>query len=521
MNPQRAAAILEALPYAAALLKLRKERGQTNPLSVWTPNPGAQTMVRESIADWVYMGGEAGGGKSFLSLGMGATDHKHTVILRREFEDLKGAEGLIEKSREVFGPFGTYNANDHMWRIIVGAVARTIEFAGCQHEHDKFAQQGKARDLFVFDEAPQFTRSQVRFIAGWNRTNDPKQRCRVILTGNPPTTVEGQWVIEMFAPWLDPTHPNPAKPGELRWFVTIGERDVEVDGPEPREIDGETRTPQSRTFIPSRLRENPTYANGKYSIVLDNLPEPLRSQLKHGDFTIGLKSDAFQVIPTEWIRAAQRRWTEMRPKGPTTAIGVDIAHGGAARTVLAERVGGWIGMPLEIAGEETPTGHAAAAKIAEALTHGGYANIDVIGVGASAYDAACHMRPPLNVRAVNFSAKAELQDKSGTMSFVNLRAWLFWALREALDPENQTDPIALPPHPEVLPDLAAPHFSIRVSGIQIEAKEDIAKRLGRSPDVGEAILLAFAPPFLSPQRILLPPEAPPGTYFGRQAVRGI
>ena len=31
---------------------------------------------------------------------------------------------------------------------------------------------------------------------------------------------------------------------------------------------------------------------------------------------------------------------------------------------------------------------------------------------------------------------------------------------------------------------------MRVSGIQIESKDDIKKRIGRSPDVGDAIVLA-------------------------------
>jgi len=509
-------AVLDAIPYAASILKVRKERGQTNASSVWRPNPGAQVMVRDSLADWVYMGGQAGGGKTMLTLGLGATEHTHTVIFRREFEDLKGAEGLIEKSRIMLAPFGSYNANDHMWRVTIGGVARTIEMAGCQHEEDKLAQQGKARDLFAFDEAPQFTRGQVRFIAGWNRSADPKQRCRIILTGNPPTTVEGQWIVEMFAPWLDPTHPNPAQPGELRWFVTIGERDVEVDGPEPREIAGEVRTPQSRTFIPSKLSENPTYANGKYAIVLDNLPEPLRSQLKKGDFTIGLKSDAFQVIPTEWIRAAQKRWTEKVPDIPLTTLGVDIAHGGDDRTVLVGRRKVYVEMPEEIPGVKTPTGHAAAAKVAARLTRGGFANIDAIGVGASAYDVARERKLP--VFAVNVGARCEERDRSGKLTFANVRAWGMWRLREALDPEAD-DPVALPPHPELLPDLAAPRFSIGVSGIKVEPKPGIAKRLGRSPDVGDAVMLAFLPP---PARtIVLPPSLPLGTYFQRTGVRGI
>ncbi len=55
----------------------------------------------------------------------------------------------------------------------------------------------------------------------------------MICAGNPPTTAEGDWVIRFWAPWLDRAHPNPAIPGELRWFATIGGRDVErPDGTE-------------------------------------------------------------------------------------------------------------------------------------------------------------------------------------------------------------------------------------------------------------------------------------------------
>src|SRR5690606_36015276 len=67
------------------------------------------------------------------------------------------------------------------------------------------------------------------FIKTWNRTTTLGQRCRVVATGNPPTTAEGLWVIEYWGPWLDPRHPNPAKPGELRWYVEMDDgRDAEV-----------------------------------------------------------------------------------------------------------------------------------------------------------------------------------------------------------------------------------------------------------------------------------------------------
>jgi hypothetical protein len=54
---------------------------------------------------------------------------------------------------------------------------------------------------------------------------------------NPP---EGFWVVKYWGPWLDKTHPNPAKPGELRWFTTVAGEDREVDGPGPHLIEGST-----------------------------------------------------------------------------------------------------------------------------------------------------------------------------------------------------------------------------------------------------------------------------------------
>jgi hypothetical protein len=486
MGPQeRTERMLALLPIAAAICKIRKARGSAG---VWDPRPGGQTMLRDTEADWTFYGGQAGGGKSYGSLGLAATAHRNTVIFRREFTDLKGAEGLIEKSREMLGAFGTYNAVDHVWRIVTNGKRRTIEFLGLQLEADKYKQQGRARDLYVFDEAPQFTRSMVQYVTGWLRSVFPEQRCRVVLTGNPPTTAEGLWIVTAFKPWLDHTHPNPAKPGELRWFVSVGENDLEVAGPDPIEIDGETRQPHSRTYIPSILAENPTYAEGSYAKTLDAMPEPFRSQLKHGDFTIGLRDDAFQVIPTDWVRAAQKRWTEERPDVLQTQLGVDLAHGGADSTTIIRRFGSWVAMPEKLQGEETDTGGKAAARIALALADGGFANLDVIGIGASAYDAAREQN--LAVMPVNFGSGCDRQDESGTLSFSNMRAYAYWHLRELLDP-SADEPIALPPHPEVLGDLTSPRYSMRVSGIQVEPKDDIKKRIGRSPDVGDAIVLAF------------------------------
>ena len=71
----------------------------------------------------------------------------------------------------------------------------------------------------------------------------------------------------------------------------------------------------------------------------------------------------------------------------------------------------------------------------------------------------------------------------------NKRAEYYWRMREALEPEHGDD-VALPPGAEVVADLCAARYKLTTAGIQIEDKEAIKERIGRSPDVGEAILLA-------------------------------
>lgn len=57
-----------------------------------------------------------------------------------------------------------------------------------------------------------------------------------------------------WGPWLNDQYPHPAKPGELRYFVRLDDRDVEVEGAAPITHKGETLLPRlSPTSIPARL----------------------------------------------------------------------------------------------------------------------------------------------------------------------------------------------------------------------------------------------------------------------------
>lgn len=459
---------------------------QQNP--IWTPLKGPQTEAWLSEADELYYGGSAGGGKSALLVGLALTAHQKSIIFRREYGQLRD---ILDYSQQVAGPRGKLSMGPPP--ILRMRDDRRIEYAGVESPNDVTKFQGRPHDLKAFDELPQFLESQYRFLIGWNRSAIPGQRCRVVGAGNPPTNSDGEWVVRRWAPWLDVQHSNPALPGELRWFAMVDGKDTEVESGEPFDYKDETIHPRSRTFIAARLQDNPFLEKSGYRAILQAFPEPLRSQMLYGDFTAGLDDDPWQVIPTEWVRAAQARWTpDGKPHGPMTSVGVDVARGGKDKTVLARRWGSWFAELERHPGKETPDGQEGRRLVVNALLGGGEANIDVIGVGAAVYDLCRDVGA--RVKSVNFAEGIDRMDRTGLLRFVNLRAYCYWSLREALDPEKG-DGIMLPPDTELRNDLCAPRWMMRTNGIQIESKDDIQKRIGRSPDAGDAVVLAnyFAP----------------------------
>lgn len=457
----------------------------------WTPNPGPQTDALSTAADETLYGGQAGGGKTDLLLGLAVTAHKRSLILRRINKD---AQKLVPRMVEILGSRNGYNGQLQRWTAGALGPGRQIDFGGCELEDDKQRYKGDPHDLIGFDEGTDFSYSQYRFIIGWNRSADLQQRCRVVVTSNPPTTAEGMWVIAHWRAWLDPLHPNPARPGELRWFTTGSNgEDMEVDGPEPFEVRGRMVRPRSRTYIPARLEDNPYLAETSYASVLDALPEELRRAYRDGNFSAGLSDQEFQVIPTAWIEAAQARWTPDRPRGRAmSALGVDVAQGGEDKTVIASRYGGWYAPLVRAPGSTTRTGDDVTALVIRARRDCCPVIIDV-GGGWGADAVGVLGRNGIAVVGFLGQRISNRKDRNGQLKFKNKRAEAWWRFREALDPDQEGgSAIRLPPDATIKADLAAPTFEVRSGEIVIEPKEAIKKRLGRSPDDGDAIVMALS-----------------------------
>ena len=456
----------------------------------WIPQLGPQDDAYFSQADVLLYGGAAGGGKTALACGLAITRHRETLFIRREATQLGG---VVDEVGRIIDPQRKgYNGSNNIWRLPAwDGVERKIVFGSTPHLGNETRFQGRARDLLVVDEAANMLESQVLFLMGWVRSTVPGQRCRTLLCSNPPTSAEGEWLIKMFAPWLDPYHPNPAEPGDLRWFAMVGGVDTEVESG-ARFMHGEEEViPQSRTFIPAKVTDNAYLRDTGYVATLQSLPEPLRSQMLYGDFLAGREDDEWQVIPSEWVQAAMDRWEpRVWEQSRITSVGVDPSRGGSDETIIAARED-WYYHPLQAyPGHEMKSGQHVAGKVLElAGVSNAPVHVDVIGIGSSVVDQL-DMHISHRVVPVNFAEAAKGDtDWSGTLKFSNQRAAYYWRFRDLLNPENGRK-VMLPPDRTLKADLCAPTYKLTATGIRIEAKEDISKRIGRSPDRGDAVVLA-------------------------------
>lgn len=478
---------IEALPGSTRKSVAAEVIGATQGFA-WVPNPGPQTEAYFSPADEIFYGGEAGGGKTDLLVGLALTQHKKSLVLRRINREV---EGLVSRFEDVIGSRAGWNSQKSKWRLPAG---RMIDIGGCQHDSDKQGYKGNPHDLIGFDEVSDFTESQYEFIIGWNRSVDKGQRCRVVAAGNPPTRSEGLWIVRRWAAWLDPRHPAPARQGELRWYTTGADgREIEVDGPGPHAIGGEMVRARSRTFIRSTLADNPDLADTDYDRTLAALPQEYRDAYRDGRFDRVLRDAPFQCIPSSWAMAAQARWSATPPAGvPMTGMGVDVAQGGADRTVIAPRHDGWFAELVVAEGKSTPTGSEVAALVVANRRDGASIVIDMGGgYGGQALQRlqdngiACH--------AFKGAERATSRTSDRKLGFANMRSQAWWKLREALDPDQPGgSPVMLPPDRELLADLTAPSYEIGPHGIRVEPKESVVARLGRSTDRGDAVAMGWS-----------------------------
>lgn len=187
-----------------------------------------------------------------------------------------------------------------------------------------------------------------------------------------------------------------------------------------------------------------------------------------------------QLIPLEWIRIAQG--TTIRPLGEKI-IGLDPSRGGDMAAMVGRQGGkvAWI-KRRKLTSKNKGVEIAEWLKEEMILLGATKAYIEDVGIGAAAVDIGRQMGLP--IISVYPSGKATQSKK-----FHNKRAEMWWQVRYRL----QKELLELPDDDMLEADLCAPEYEFDLNGrIQIEKKENIRKRIGRSPDSGDALAISFS-----------------------------
>ena len=205
------------------------------------------------------------------------------------------------------------------------------------------------------------------------------------------------------------------------------------------------------------------------------------------------------LIPYEWLELAVNRWKEKNEAGFVSKkhprIGVDVAGMGRDCSVLIPRYGSWI-PKIDVHQSGGSADHMKiAGKTAVYLSQDEKAKafIDTIGEGAGVYSRLEEQNFVNAYSCKNSMGAKNLHDITGQYSFANMRAYLFWSVRDWLDPKNGFNP-AIPPDDMLVEEACDIHWSFLSNGnIIIEKKEEIKKRLKRSPDRFDALANTFFP----------------------------
>lgn len=204
-------------------------------------------------------------------------------------------------------------------------------------------------------------------------------------------------------------------------------------------------------------------------------------------------AEAFQTtgadsfIPSEAILRARRTDLPVVRELPRV-LGVDVARGGADRTRLVDRQGRKAGRINEVMHTDNLT--QVATRIMKLLRDNPdirRAYIDITGgMGAGPYDICRSNGFGARVAGINFSA-----EPMDSQRYSNKRAEMWGLTREWLLDPGGAD---IPDDDEAHRHLAAPqHIPPDAnSRVKLEPKDRIKKRLGFSPDWGDALALTFA-----------------------------
>jgi len=327
-------------------------------------------------------------------------------------------------------PYGIHHQSDQYFRLVNGSV---IYYGGLGNDAEAIKTISNMPELgwFGIDQAEQITENQFLLFTGRLRLNLPDIRYKALLTANP----DPGWLRSRFIEQILPDH----------------------------------------RYIPALPKDNPFLPADYEKKLRENLPPELVRRMLEGDWDIpGIN----YLFPYNLIRMAINR--DLPPSGVKVA-GVDVSRYGDDKTVFLVRQGNKV---LDIVSWSHMDTTFSAGKVADLIREHKplITYIDSIGLGAGVFDPL--RAAGFKVSEVNVAEKASKPDQ-----YMNKRAEYYHLLSKKFE-SGEMD---IPDNAQLASDLAGIKYKYSGTLLQIESKE-VAKRKGmRSPDFGDALMLAFIP----------------------------
>ena len=260
------------------------------------PLPGPQTEFMNCTANICIFGGGVGGSKTF-ALTMECVRHIDetnftAVVFRRSSPEIIAPGGPWDTAASFYPDLGLAPRRNHQyldWRNDKGS---TVKFSHLYRVEDKEKHKGAQYALICWDELTGFTEEQFTYLMSRNRAAagcnvEPYMRA----TTNPDSD---SWVRDWIAPWVVPSH---ALYGTIKYGEHLHFRRFEDEIPSSvkefvvhREPEGargramvwvrpECPLSRSLTYIPSRISDNPKFADGVYESSIHALSRVERIRL--------------------------------------------------------------------------------------------------------------------------------------------------------------------------------------------------------------------------------------------------
>jgi len=247
-------------------------------------------------------------------------------------------------------------------------------------------------------------------------------------------------------------------------------------------VEGKLKEPYF--YLPSKITDNipliESQAGIQYLDSIKNLPPEFYERFINGSWEGA--DEPGQLVPWEELYYARDLCEEV---DGVRSMGVDVAGHGVDKTVFYILQGCNIDKIIEFDNTSIPQ---VTAKIKELMItdaiNAENVCVDGAGLGAGVIDELNEA----SIFPVNFLGGGKVISDDSSYNYKNARAQAYWQLKLAFK-EHKIGNVT---NTKLLSDLAAIKYTIEAEKqIKIESKDEIKKRLGRSPDHADALAYAW------------------------------